>query len=245
MRAGTIAKFEAPTDAPIESYNDGGFRTIDVRESQSGLGGDGIVQSGAVCATVEATEDSIGVSGTNIEVETVSSNRRTATEWVADPTGAGFIVAASTDSGEPPFPFDVFQARLGVRVDPVVIDVGSVISGLADAYDGETEVWMDGRKSESAVETEPDNVSISYGRKATLESARRAEIGVGFETGWRANYIKGVIYQSGYLAVWEESWGPVQFARFVADAVLPHAWVPEPEEEGEQSTLGATGEGVV
>ncbi len=99
-------------------------------------------------------------------------------------------------------------------------------------------IWYAGAKEVTDSDLEPDDVEMGYGADASTATAREANIGVGFRTSWRGTVVKGTIYRSGYIAIYNDSWGPVQFARFVADAVLPHAEVLEEDDDTEQETLG-------
>ena len=102
---------------------------------------------------------------------------------------------------------------------------------------------MAGRKEQTG-EPDVDNVDMRYGRGALKKDAIQAEIGVGFETPWHGTVVKGVIYNSGYLAIYNpSSWGPMQFAGFVREEIMPVAEVPDVEEDaGEQSTLDGEAE---
>lgn len=232
MIAGTLAVLEMPAADPLESYSSGGFATLDVRETQEYLDGS-TVQHGRAAATVETETEEIHTSGGSIDVESVPTTDRVWTPWVADVTDAGFVVAERTRPGDRfPFPFDMFTARTGVDVEPVDIDVPQFILNQQDA-DRDYKVWMVGQRDAE------DNTAMEYGRKAYSGDAPDANVGVGFRLPWRATTIKGVLYTSGYVAIYQPSgWGPMQFARFVREELLPVAYIPTDDEETEQDTLG-------
>jgi len=235
MNAGTIGLLESPDDEPLKNYHDGGWTTLEVRETQEYLD-DSAIQSGRVAATVESEQEEIHVAGGTVEVETIATQEHVWTPWVADVDGAGFVVAERTRSGDPPFPFDVFHARTGHPVAPARIDVAAFIQRQNDA-DREWDCWMTGRKHEQR-ELSVDDTAIAYGEHAMRKDAIQAEIGVGFKTPWRGTVVRGVLYESGYAAVYDpQSWGPIQFARFVQQELLSVASVPSPD-ESEQAVLG-------
>lgn len=230
MIAGTIALLDEPATAELQSDDYGGFATIDVRDEQQYLDG-ATVQNGRACSLVEGTTEAIGVSGTHIEVETVGTQDRVWTEWVADVTDVGFVAAERTAGSNPTFPFDMFEAATGADVSVARLDPGAFVSQREDC-----ELWFSGWKRETG-ENEPNNVDMGYGNHAKQSGGN---VGAGFETSWNGTTVRGVIYASGYVSVFNSSFGPIQFAAFVRDAVLPVASVPEDGEDGEQATLDET-----
>ena len=239
MNAGTLGLLETPAGDELDSYGSGGFSTLDVRDTHEYLDG-AAVQQGAACATVEGTQEEVHVSGTSIEVEEIGTRERVWTDWVADVADAGFVVAERTAGQTPMFPFDLFTARTGIEVRPARIDPAAFVHAKQRSDDLH-DVWYAGAKEVTDSDLEPDDVTMGYGREASTSVARHANIGVGFETAWNGTVAKGIIYASGYVACYNDSWGPVQFARFVREALLPHATFPEAEDAGEQSTLGSEG----
>lgn len=227
MIAGTIAVLEDPLDEPIESTGgSGGFTTVDVIETLEGFD-DTDIQHGRVCDTIETRMDNVGVTdGGAIEVDTETRIDRVWTPWVADATDAGFVAAERTHGEE--FPWTIFAARCRTSVDRVEIDVGDIVASFRDR-DRAVDVWMVGANSGGA--------EIRYHSNARPADATRADIGVGFELPWQGTTAEGVMYRSGYVAIYSEGWGPRKFAAFVRDVVLPYAAVPE-DDEGEQDTLG-------
>lgn len=232
MIAGTLGILEDTVTARLKSKNGGGFTTLDVQGRDEYLDG-AAVQYGRACSTVESTQEEIHVLDGEIEVESVGTKERVWTEWVADVTDAGFVVAERTHSENPMFPFDLFRAATGETVDPARIDPGAFVRQQDDV-----DLWFSGSKAETP-DTEPNDVDMGYGRDANQAGGN---VGVGFETGWNGTTVRGVMYASGYVAVYNDTWGPMQFARFVRDAILPVAHVPDTEEGTEQDTLEETEE---
>lgn len=220
MIAGTLALLQDTADEPLESYEAPGFTTLDVRETAEYLDGKS-VQQGRAAATIESSQEEIHIIDGDIEVEQVAATERVWTEWVADVTDAGFVVAERTH-GEFPFPFDLIEARTGCGVDPAYIDAGDFISRRQQA-DDDLDIWFAGTKEETG-ELEPNNAKMAYGEDALTHDAIQSDIGVGFWTHWNGRGVKGVLYNSGYLAIYQPSgWGPEQFARFVREEILPVA----------------------
>jgi len=232
MIAGTLAIINEPADEVLESESSGGFATLDVRETQQCLD-ESIVQQGRACAKVEGQNEEIHVTGTTIDTESVPGLERAYTEWVADVTDAGFIASERT-TGEA-FPFDMFEAALGTDVDRAELDPSEFVDAQRRA-DNDIELWMSGSKAKTSNEEEPDDVSIGYGQDSTQAGGN---VGVGFRTSWQGRRVRGVLYASGYVALFNSWVGEIAYAQFVREEVLPHASVPEDDEadDGGQTTL--------
>lgn len=234
MIAGSIGLLEDTVDEPLDSYHSGGFATLDVQETQQYLD-DSQVQHGRACDLVESRDEDIFVDNGTIYVERVASQERVWTEWVADVTDAGFVAAERTSGSNPPFPFGVFMARTGQRVEEAEIDTGAFLDAQRDA-DDLIDLWFVGQDSEGR-----DSVSMDYHTAARLAPGDVPNIGVGFETAWGGTTARGIIYASGYVAIFTDGWGPIRFASFLRDEVLPHAYVPEENDaKSEQTTLEET-----
>jgi hypothetical protein len=65
-----------------------------------------------------------------------------------------------------------------------------------------------------------------------------ATIGLGFTRPWGGSVFEGVVYESGYLALYDCS-RPTEFVQFVEDEILPYCSTPE---SAEQVLLGDHGE---
>jgi len=243
MIAGTLALLEEPADEPLEDYHAHGFDTLDVHETVQYLDGS-TVQQGRAAGTVDGSQEKIHVTGGDVEIERVDVTERVWTEWVADVTDAGFIVSERTHGSDPEWPFDMIEARTGVHVTPAYISAGDFVSRRqrADALD---DVWFAGTKEETDSDFEPDNAKMGYGDDALPHDAIQSDIGVGFWTEWEGQHVKGVIYNAGYLAIYQpDTWGIEHFARFVCDEILPVTARIDPDEleQSGQSELGDAAE---
>ena len=227
MNAGTLGLLDEPAEERL--YNHGGdVAAIDVRDTQEYLD-DAAVQTGLAAAEVETRQTNVVVSGTSIDIDEYDARTMTHTEWVAD-VQSGFVLAERTATGEPPFPWGVLWSACGERVRTAEVDTTAFIDAPNDP-----DVWFTG--SDVAGH---DDVQMDYHASAHLgQTADAPNIGVGFETSWQGRTMRGVVYASGYVAVYNEAVGPVQFARFVREEILPHAAVPEDDAVTQQATLGS------
>lgn len=230
MIAGTLALLDSAADDDLDSRSSG-FTTLDVREAQEYLDG-ATVQHGRACARVESRTEDIYVNGTTIEAETVGSTTKVWTEWVADVTDAGFLVTERTAGSEPTFPFDMFEVTTGVGVARARIDTDAFVEAQRRA-DNNPKAWFSASKTETADDDRPNDVDMGYGRDA---NAAGGNVGVGFSTAWNGRRIKGIMYASGYLAIYSDWVGTTAFAQFVREEILPHASVPD-DGEVEQETI--------
>lgn len=238
--AGTIGLLEGTVSDPIEPSEDVG--AVDVRSTQTDLD-DGIIQHGRVTGLVETTTEMVHADADAITVERDLDMTRRWTDWVADFTDAGFVAAGSTGGNtDIEFPFGTFEVVTGVDITPAAIDLGAFYRRQRDA-DNNPQVWMTGRKQETESDHEPDNTRIVYGEDALSKDAIQAEVNVGFNTGWQGKRVRGVMYHSGYVAVYNRSFGPVQFAQFVREEILPVATEAVEADDAQQS-LDDVGGGV-
>jgi len=228
MPAGTIAILETTSDPLETASQDGELPALDVRNTQEGLDGSS-VQSGVAADTVadQITEVEVAPNG-KIITTAMDTGKTVATEWIADVTDGGFVVAESlSGSGDFAFPLNLITAQTGARTQLVELDLNAVVAGWDD--DMLMDTWMVGTD-------EGDRASINYHGAANRDDAPEANIGLGFELRWNGTIAKGVVYESGYVAIWEEWTAPV-FAAFVEQELLPHAEPVDGDDPGEQATL--------
>lgn len=239
MIGGTLAVFDETLDEPLETEIRHRRNGIDVDDTQQELGGGGPIQSGLAAGTVDSHTQTVSFPTTadgdaaGIIVESEPTRDMVATEWVADPTGTGAIVATSTVEQDPlAFPWDVFTARVDPSVDPVRIDTDALVSRWhGDEIGADLEdVWLQG-------DTDGDAVQINYHDSADVDGG--AGLGVGFKVSWDGALERGVAYESGYVAVYTLE-NPATFMRFLSDEILPVCGIPVPDDQDseDQQTLG-------
>jgi len=226
MPQGTIGVLATPADEPLETASKSGhIPAVDVRGTQESLDGPPI-QHGKAAAEVADTKTDVTVAENGkILDEPIEGAKTVVTNWIADVQGDGLVVAESVSGdGDFAFPFNLFTAQTGEHVDRVNIELEDV----TQAWDDEMllDTWMTGTDY-------GDASSIDYHNAA--DDPRKANIGLGFELRWNGTVAKGVVYESGYVAIWEE-WTAAVFCEFIASELLPHAYVPE-DDDTEQATL--------
>lgn len=222
--AGTIGRFrDSPPDLSGYSSSSGG-RVLDVDGSQQSLAGGPATTTGRASAVFEETERVVTAVGSDITIGSETVDRRFGTSWAA----RGRVVYAGSvrEEGGGTFPFTLLSAVAGVMCEHLHFETEAIRQAWED--DGVlSETWLAG--------TETDDATVmAYGEASLSESA---DIGLGFERAWEGYVLRGVVYSTGYLAVFEELSDP-QFLRFVTEELVPFGFVEEEEAESGQSTLG-------
>jgi len=237
MIAGTIALLEETCDEPLESWYRGesSLPALDVKDTQTSFD-DRPIQNGlaadAVTREAKVPEVAVTVDGgpSGIIKEPRERSERVVTEWVADVCGTGLIAIESVDGdGMFDFPLDLFYNRAGSRPVRQFVDVEELHIAWADD-DSLGDVWLNASDG-------GDGAMIDYHQRADEEQP--ANIGLGFERPWNGTVMRGVIYESGYCAVYNCS-RPTEFVRFVEDELLP--FTEDGDEDSAQQLLGQSEE---
>lgn len=237
MIAGTFARLSEPADDPLENYYDSGYRALNVEQTQTYLGDDLTIQSGMIAGRAPSRVEKVITDGHEIDVETKKTTQKVATEWIADVDGKGWILAerthSSDDENAPPWPFNDLEVRTGREIYPLRLKPWEFIRNQRDA--GRTiDVEFVGREHGS------DDVSIEWGKGATKASAEKADVGTALTVHWGDQFVRLVLYSSGYLAIWEPDMAPSLLGRFIDEEIVPIAYVGD-DETGEaikQQELG-------
>lgn len=233
MIAGTLSRLEQPVDEPLEDYlHDSGFPALSVERTQQGLDGTPI-QQGAAASVISTVHKEITAGETIegdsvfVDVERTEGTTRIVTEWVADVTESGVILAESLAGSDPAFPLGLFWSR--TESEPV--RQGIAVDELHREWSSDDvlgDVWMTSR------EEEDDGANIAYHEAASPEET--PTIGLGFRRPWDGTAIRGVVYDSGYVALYSTSTAS-KGVRFVAEELLPYAH-PLDDRDTAQATLG-------
>lgn len=221
--AGTVGRFEADPPA-LESYADqAGDRVLDVDGTQDGLGDVAGVTFGRAVTRIDDTKSVVRVDGTDVTLDTEEVTRRVGTEWAA--RGRVVRAGSTVEEGGGAWPFTLLSAVANVRCNRLEFDTDAV----RDAWDEDgtlSETWLAGSRDDA------DGTVMAYGEASDDEPA---DIGLGFERAWEGYMLRGVVYRTGFVALYEDL-GDTGFLRFVTDELLPHASVPD--DDPEQTTLG-------
>lgn len=226
--AGTVGRF-ARDGATLESWTDDyGVRVLDVDGAQTELSaGDRTTVTGRAASPFDDTEPVVRVDGTDISLDTEEVTRRVGAEWAA--RGRVAFAESTVEEGGGTWPFTLLSAVANVRCERLNFDTDAVRRAWSE--DGTlSETWLAGSRDDG------DATVMAYGDASDGEAS---DIGLGFERAWEGFILRGVVYESGYVAVFEDL-GSTAFLRFVTAELVPFGFVPD-DGDGEQTTLGGGG----
>ena len=223
---------EEARDPEIPSKLDGEFPAVDA-EGAHYLDGN-TVYFGTAADLIEEQNEEVTVDADEITTNRAKALIPRAIDFYADvSTDPGFIGVSSASTGE--WFIKRVAAQTGVTVKETRIDV----DGFADHIREQTETadaWNVSHSRDFGGGKE--KTSIDYHDAADIESARDGTIGLGFEYMWDDTFVEGVIYESGYVAIYSNGFIEELFAKWVREEVLPFLEIDLGEDdESEQTTL--------
>jgi len=228
MIAGTIALLDATADDPLtDTAGSSGRPALSVEKTQRDLDGDAVAQAGTVVGRVATTEQDITVlqddGDVTIVTEQTEGRDEHITDWVGDVTGRGVLVVESLAGADAlSFPLDFFGARLDRRPARVEVALQDLVVDWGDEFD----TWYVGTSEGD------DRAKLAYHDAATRPED--ATVGLGFERVWRNTVARGVVYDSGYIAIYSP-WTHSVFLEFLDEEILPFA---HPVDDDFQAKLG-------
>lgn len=240
MIAGTLALLEEPTDEPLESWmrHDEGLPALEVSTTQT-THDDATPQAGTVAGRITETVQDVYTETDQHDDPHIETDRREsieafATDWVADVTGSGVVLAESIPEDEElPFPFDIFGGLTDSPVQRQQLDIESLHRDWEQSG-GLAKVWMSGTDATRGTD-------IQYHGAVSTDEAPPT-IGLGFERGWGGTTIKGVCYAGGYVALYSARHA-ADGLQFVREELLPYAERWNPDEHEEQTDFDDFGGG--
>jgi len=147
--AGTLAQFDDPAPEPIEPFlGPGEYPAVTVETTQETVDA-ATPQTGQVAGRVKESRTDVFTGEDDrgepfIEVDREDTVTPIATDWYADVTGAGIVLAESiAENVELPFPFDVFGGVTEQPIERQQIDVAALYKSW-QAGGGLNDVWMAG-----------------------------------------------------------------------------------------------------
>lgn len=230
MFAGSIARLDRPTDEPLSTtFRDGQLPGLDVRNTQTRMDAPA-VQTGKAANTIQVDQQQIVVSTDNDGDTRLSDYReptpvRVVTNWVADPQESGLIAAESTGGDGPfDFPFDIFAAVTDRTPERLKVNIEQMYDDW-QADGSINDVWMNGTD-------DGERSAIGYHERA--DASQRPNIGIGFVRAHGNTVQRGVVYESGYVALYNCN-SAAAFVSFVAECILPFCY--RADDGGTQQTL--------
>lgn len=222
-----------PDSTTLESELGREFPILDVQTTRY-LDGE-TLHHGEAAAEVEQDERVPVPTVDGITTETETKQRRKSTSFYVDIDGEW----AGIDSSDGEFFVKgMLLSRCGVLGES--LEIG--LTAWARDFEDKREPMVWGLSYSEGPDEEPIRAGASFHQDASLDQlVRNAEdvSAVGFAYKWGGQqYIRGVICESGYVAVYS-SMGPEEFARWIKAEVMPYAVFDL--DAADQSTLGDHG----
>jgi len=217
-------------DPTIESKMDGELPAVDA-ESVQYLDGHELY-FGSAADYVEEQIQKVHIDNGKITTSREDVIQRKKVEFYADvSTDPGFIGVSSEGDGE--WLVKRIAAKTGVEVTETRVDVDEFAARIREEADAPN-AWNVSRQEDYGGGME--ETSIDYHRSADLDAAQGGTIGLGFEYFWDDTRVEGIVYESGYVALYSDTISEV-FGAWVREEVLPHLYIPDVDDETEQDTL--------
>jgi hypothetical protein len=204
-----------PAGGQIESQLGDGFPAIDA-ETVHYLDGQ-TLQHGTAAARIDEDRRVPVVRDHKIATVTDDVTKRAQTEYYLD-LDAGWV---GIDSADGEFFLELVERQQSVVAEELELALDVWIEDFSQ-FDG-AGVW--GVNYSEGEDDAPIRAGSGFHQDASLSGVKRdAEhiSGVGFRYQWADHWIKGSIFESGYVALFEDTTAEF-YGRWLADHVLPYA----------------------
>ncbi|EMA69165.1 hypothetical protein C461_03282 [Halorubrum aidingense JCM 13560] len=220
---------EEARDPEVSSQLDGDYPAVDA-EGAHYLDGHTIYY-GTAADLIEERREDVAVDDTEISTGRAKVLVPRAIDFYVDvSTDPGFIGISSASAGE--WFVKRVAAQTGVNVMQTRIDVDAFAEHIRDQETADA--WNVSHSRDYGGGKE--KTSIEYHDAADLASASNGTIGLGFEYFWDDIAMRGVIYESGYVANYRDGLLEEVFAKWVREEVLPFLEIEHDEEETTEQT---------
>ncbi|CAL92445.1 hypothetical protein BJ1_gp23 [Halorubrum virus BJ1] len=181
------------------------------------------VYAGDAAGRIDVEQEEIYISDSSIIVEPELVTDYSYCEWIADLT-EGWLGVNRSDGD---WLFDTLGAVKGTLIHRAEIDIDGFASYLSDYPNASA--WNTTQTRSLDADDDAEESTIKYHDAANL-----AETGgsgqttmLGFEYFWNDGYTRGVVSESGYVALFEGGDRPGTYAAFINSEILPFASLPE------------------
>ncbi|ELZ35402.1 hypothetical protein [Halorubrum tebenquichense] len=181
------------------------------------------VYAGSAAAKIDTEQEEIHVTDEAIHTETVQVREDVYCEWIADLT-EGWVGVNRSDGD---WLFDTLGATKGTLIHRATIDVDGFAEYLSDYPNADA--WNVTQTRTLDADGDAEESTIEY-----HDAAHLADTGgsgettmLGFEYFWNDSYTRGVVAESGYVALYDGGDNPGEYAAFINSEILPFASLPE------------------
>jgi len=181
------------------------------------------IYAGTAAGKIDTEQEEIYVNADEIVTETVQATDDVYCEWVAD-LSAGWVGVNRSDGD---WLFDTLGATKGTLIQRAEIDVDGFASYLSDYPNASA--WNITQTRSFDADGDAEESVIAYHDAAHLAdtSGSRQTTMLGFEYFWNDGYTRGVVSESGYVALFDGGDRPGTYAAFINSEILSFASLPE------------------
>ena len=181
------------------------------------------IYAGDAAGKIDVEADDIYVNGTEIISERIEKTKAVVCEWIADLT-EGWIGVNRSDGD---WLFDTIGTTKGTIIHRAEIDVDEFASYLSDYPN--SRAWNTTQTRSFDADGDAEEATINYHDAAHLADTggSRETTMLGFEYFWNDNYTRGVVSESGYVALFDGGDRPGTYAAFINSEILPFVSLPE------------------
>jgi len=195
------------------------------------------IYAGDAAASIDTEHETIYVSEDAIATETEQAPEDVYCEWIAD-LDAGWLGVNRSDGD---WLFDTLGAAKGTLIERAKIDVDGFAEYLSDYPNADA--WNVTQTRSLDPESDAEESTIEYHDAAHLADTgdSRQTVMLGFEYFWNDSYTRGVVAESGYVALYDGGDMAGTYAAFINSEILPFASLPE-ERQGTLSDARDAGD---
>jgi len=196
------------------------------------------IYAGDAAATVDIEQESVYVSDDDIITETEAATETAYCEWIAD-LSAGWVGVNRSDGD---WLFETLASAKGTLIERAEIDVDGFAEYLSEYPTADA--WNVTQTRRLDADGDAEEAVIAYHDAAHLAdtSGSRDTTMLGFEYNWNGGYTRGVVSESGYVALFDGGDRAGHYAAFINSEILPFASLPEEYQGALSGARGADSE---
>lgn len=181
------------------------------------------IYAGDAAGKIDVEQEEIYINHNGIVTETVQATDDTYCEWIAD-LSEGWVGVNRSDGD---WLFDTLGATKGTLIHRAEIDVDGFAEYLSDYPNASA--WNTTQTRSLDADDDAEESLIAYHDAAHLADTggSRVTTMLGFEYFWNDGYTRGVVSESGYVALFDGGDKPGTYAAFINSEILPFASLPE------------------
>lgn len=181
------------------------------------------VYAGEAANKIDTEREAIYVTDDGIVTETEQRSEETYCEWVAD-LREGWVGVNRSDGD---WLFDTLGIAKGTLIERAEIDVDGFAEYVSDYPNASA--WNVTQTRSLDPDDDAEESTIQYHDAAHLADTggSRATTMLGFEYWWNDSYTRGVVSESGYVALYDGGDMAGMYAAFINSEILPFASLPD------------------